>query len=192
LTSEAGVCVPGLTSSAVRVAVLRLVQRQPCAPEQRVRRTLQGYGSRDRSSDPPSASDGCQTPRRHPHVAGCGRSLAGSGPPPSVRTRRTRPGRCERAGEGASARLILAAGVEPGQSSGRYPILRWDTRFDRRAGKKEPRQIPGLSLREERAPGAESKKASNCRPLRFMLWWRQLLPPPAWLGGKSQMPWLCE
>jgi hypothetical protein len=33
LTSEAGACVPGRTSSAVRVAVSRLVQRQPCAPD---------------------------------------------------------------------------------------------------------------------------------------------------------------
>ena len=37
------------------------------------------------------------------------------------------------------------------------------------------------------------KRPATAGPLRFILWWRELLPPPAWLGGNSQRPWLlCE
>jgi hypothetical protein len=42
--------------------------------------------------------------------------------------------------------VILAAGVEPGQSFGRCPIPRQKTRFDWRAGKKEPRQSSGAEF----------------------------------------------
>ena len=42
----------------------------------------------------------------------------------------------------------------------------------RLVGKKSPGKVPGLSLREERAPGAETKKAgSSAGPSRFILWW---------------------
>ena len=60
-----------------------------------------------------------------------GRAL-GSGPPPCPQIRRIRSGRCgwAGAGEDANARIILSAGVAPGQSCGRYPIPQ-NTRFAR-------------------------------------------------------------
>jgi hypothetical protein len=69
--------------------------------------------------------------------------------------------------------VILAAGVEPGQSSGGCPISPART-HDPIGGqaKRSPGKVPGLSLREERAPGAETKRAGNHRPSSLILWWR--------------------
>jgi hypothetical protein len=102
----------------------RSVQRHPRLPEQRVGFPLQ------RADHRPDTVPGYQpAPRAGLPHAGCGRSLAGTGPPPCVRIRRTRPGRCGRAGEEASARVILVTSAEPGQSSGRhlasYAKRRW-------------------------------------------------------------------
>jgi hypothetical protein len=58
------------------------------------------------------ASDGYQAPTCRRRAAGCGRSLAGNGPRPCARIRRTRPGRCGMAGEGASARGIVVTSAE--------------------------------------------------------------------------------
>ena len=67
--------------------------------------------------------------------------------------------------------MILAASVEPGQSLGRCPVPPPE-HATRLVGKKSPGKVPGLSLREERAPGAETKKAgSSAGPSRFILWW---------------------
>jgi hypothetical protein len=64
--------------------------------------------------------------------------------------------------------MILAASAAPKQSLGRCPIP--PPEHDWRAGKKSPGKVPGLSLREERAPGAETKRPATAGPLRFILW----------------------
>ena len=60
--------------------------------------------------------------------------------------------------------MILAQASSRDNRPGVVRSPRQNTRFDWRAGKKSPGKVPGLGLGEERALGAETKKAANRRP----------------------------